>query len=93
LVRVDRDAHRRQTDFAIDANARWLEEAIELRIRNYKSQAVQVQVPEPLHRWSGRRIMANSQEYVKDSAQQLHFNVNAAADAEAVVRDRVRCDW
>jgi hypothetical protein len=37
--------------------------------------------------------MANSQEYLKDSAQQLRFNVNAAADAEAVVRYRVRYNW
>ena len=84
---------RRQTSFSVDSKARWMEEAIEVRIRNHKAQAVQVQVREPLYRWSGWKILESSQEYVQDSARQVHFNVNVAPDAEAVVRYRVRYSW
>ncbi|MFO1410838.1 MAG: hypothetical protein U1F06_10840, partial [Steroidobacteraceae bacterium] len=44
---------RRQTDFTVDSKARWMEEAVEIRIRNHKSRSIQVQVREPLYRWSG----------------------------------------
>jgi len=84
---------RRQTDFSVDSKARWMEEAIEIRIRNHKTQAVQVQVREPLYRWSGWKILESSQAYVKDSARQVHFDVGVAADAEAVLRYRVRYGW
>jgi hypothetical protein len=84
---------RRQMNFSVDSKARWMEESIEIRIRNHKAQAVQVQVREPLYRWSGWKILESSQEYVKDSAQQVHFNVNVAPDAEALVRYRVRYNW
>ena len=84
---------RRQTDFAVDAKDRWMEEGVELRIRNHKSRAVRVQVREPLYRWSGWKIVSTSQPYVKDGAQQVHFDVDVAADAEAVVRYRVRYNW
>jgi hypothetical protein len=50
-------------------------------------------VREPLYRWSGWKILESSQEYVKDSARQLHFNVNVAPDAETVVRYRVHYSW
>ncbi|MFO1410261.1 MAG: hypothetical protein U1F06_07785, partial [Steroidobacteraceae bacterium] len=84
---------RRQTDFTVDSKARWMEEAVEIRIRNHKSRPIQVQVREPLYRWSGWKIVNTSQPYVKDSAQQVHFDVDVAPDAEAVVRYRVRYGW
>ncbi|MCC7461649.1 MAG: DUF4139 domain-containing protein [Gammaproteobacteria bacterium] len=84
---------RRQSDFALDSRARWMEEAIEVRIRNHKAQPVQVQVREPLYRWSGWKILSSSHPYVKDSAQQVHFDVDVGPDAEAVVRYRVRYGW
>jgi len=84
---------RRQSDFAVDSRARWLEEAVEVRIRNHKSLPVQVRVREPLYRWSGWKILDSSHAYVKDSAQQVHFDVEVAPDAEAVIRYRVRYNW
>ena len=82
-----------RSNFSVDTKARWMEEEIEIRIRNHKAQAAQVQVREPLYRWSNWKSSSSSQEYVKDSAQQMHFNVNVAPDGEAVVRYRVRYSW
>lgn len=84
---------RRQTDFGVDTKARWMEEGIEIRIRNHKTQPIEVQVREPLYRWSGWKILESSQVYVKDSARQIHFNASIAPNAEAVLHYRVRYNW
>ena len=43
---------RRQVDYKIDTRARWVEEEIEITLHNHKAQPVEVQVREPLYRWS-----------------------------------------
>jgi hypothetical protein len=84
---------RRQTDFAVDTRARWLEEEIEIRLRNHKAQPIEVQVREPMYRWSNWRLLSKTHTEVKDSAQQIHFNVTVPRDGESVLRYRVRYNW
>jgi hypothetical protein len=84
---------RRQVDYAIDARAHWVEEEIEIRLRNHKAQPVEVLVKEPLYRWSNWKIVSRSQEFQKDSAQLIHFNVSVPKDGEGVVRYRVHYSW
>jgi hypothetical protein len=84
---------RRQVDFAVDTRARWLEEEIEIRLRNHKAQPVDVQVREPMYRWSNWRLLSKTHSEVKDSAQQIHFNVMVPRDGESVLRYRVRYNW
>ncbi|MCS6946670.1 MAG: hypothetical protein NZM12_03545 [Steroidobacteraceae bacterium] len=84
---------RRQIDFAVDSKARWLEEEIEIKLRNHKSQPVDVLVRETLYRWSNWRIVAKSHEFERDDARTIHFPVRVAKDGETVVRYRVRYTW
>jgi hypothetical protein len=84
---------RRQVDFTVNSGARVMEEEIEIRIRNHKNQAVEVVVQEPLYRWTNWRVLSKSQDYVKDSARLVHFNVTVPRDGESVVRYRVRYSW
>ncbi len=84
---------RRQVDFTVNSAGRVMEEEIEIKVRNHKSQAVEVIVQEPLYRWSNWRVLSQSQAYVKDSARLIHFNVNVPRDGETVVRYRVRYTW
>jgi hypothetical protein len=84
---------RRQADFAVDTRARWVEEEIEIKLRNHKPQPVEVQVREPMYRWSNWQLLTHSSEYQKDSAQLIHFNVTVPADGETVIRYRVRYRW
>jgi hypothetical protein len=86
-------AERRQVDFAVDTAGKSMEEEFEIRVRNHKAQPVDVQVREPLYRWSNWRIVSRSQEYVKDDARQIHFNVAVPRDGETVLRYRVRYTW
>ncbi len=84
---------RRQVDFTVNSSARWLEEEIEIKLRNHKSQPVEVQVKEPLYRWSNWKLLSHSDDFQKDSARLIHFNVTVPKDGERVIRYRVHYSW
>ena len=71
LVRVklgsafDVVGERRQVDFTVDTKARWMEEEIEVKLRNHKAQAVDVVVKENLYRWSNWKILTRTHNFVE----------------------------
>ena len=85
---------RRQVDFRIDTTAKWIEEDIEVRVRNQKpDEAASVIVKENLYRWSQWSILRKTHEFTKEDARTIHFPVKLAPKAEAVVRYTVRYTW
>jgi len=84
---------RKQTDFAVDTKARWLEEAFEIKVRNHKEQPVEVIVKENLYRWSNWKILSKTHEFTKEDARTITFPVKVAKDGETIVRYRVRYTW
>lgn len=84
---------RRQVDFAVDTRAHWLEEEIEVKLRNHKAEPVEVLVQERLYRWSNWQIVSKTHDYRKEDARTMQFPVRVAKDGEAVVRYRVRYTW
>lgn len=84
---------RRQANYQVDTHARWVEEEIEVTLRNHKSQPVEVQVREPMYRWTNWKLLSHSHEYHKDSAQLIHFNVTVPKDGATVIRYRVHYTW
>jgi len=84
---------RRQVDFAVDSKARWMEEEIEVKLRNHKSQAVEVVVKENLYRWTNWKILTRTHNFTKEDARTISIPVKVAKDGEAVVRYRVRYTW
>jgi hypothetical protein len=84
---------RRQVDYAVDTHARWVEEEIEIKLRNHKAQDVEVQVREPMYRWSKWQVLKHSHEFSKDSAQLIHFTVTVPKDGETVIHYRVHYSW
>ena len=85
---------RRQLDFRIDSAARWMEEDIEVRIRNRKpAQPVKVMVRENLYRWSNWAIVRSSGDYTREDSRTIDFPVRVAPKGEAVVRYTVRYTW
>jgi hypothetical protein len=84
---------RRQVDFTVDNKARWMEEEIEIKLRNHKEQPVEVLVKESLYRGGTWKILSNSQAFVTEDAHSIHFPVTVAKDGESVVRYRVRYTW
>jgi hypothetical protein len=84
---------RRQVAFAVDTNAKWMEEEIEVKLRNHKSQSVEVVVKENLYRWSNWKILTKTHNFVKEDARTINFPVTVPKDGETVVRYRVRYTW
>ncbi len=84
---------RRQVDFRVDNKARWMEEDIEVKIRNQKGETANVIVKENLYRWSNWSIIKKSGEFEKVDARTIHFNLKIAKESEAVVRYTVRYTW
>jgi hypothetical protein len=84
---------RRQVDFSVNTTAKWLEEEIEVKLRNHKAEAVNVIVKENLYRWTSWEIKSSTHRYDKEDARTIHFPVSVAKDGETVVRYRVRYTW
>jgi hypothetical protein len=85
---------RRQVDFRIDTSAKWVEEDIEVKVRNQKpDESVTVLVKENLYRWSNWTILRRTHDYTKDDSRTIVFPVRLAPKAEGVVRYTVRYTW
>lgn len=85
---------RKQADFRIDTSAKWMEEDIEVRVRNRKAdEAVTVVVRESMYRWSQWSITRRTHDFTKDDARTVSFPVTLAPGAEAVVRYTARYTW
>lgn len=84
---------RRQVDFKIDTSAKWMEEEIEIKLRNQKDEAVNLIAKENLYRWSNWNVSRKTQDFQKVDARTIHFPVRIAKGGEAVVRYTVRYTW
>ena len=84
---------RRQVDFRSDSSARWMEEEIEVEVRNHKDEDVEVQVREFLFRWSNWQIVSSSQTYSKEDARTILFPVKVPKNSNRSVKYRVRYSW
>jgi len=84
---------RRQVDFMLNAREHWMEEEIEIRLRNHKAQSVAVTVSETLPRWSTWQIVSKDHDFEKENAHTIRFPVSVPKDGETLVRYRVRYTW
>ena len=84
---------RRQVDFSVNTTAKWMEEEIEVKVRNRKKEPVEVIVKENLYRWTNWNVVRSSHKYDKQDARTIHIPVRIEKDGEAVVRYRVRYTW
>jgi hypothetical protein len=84
---------RRQTGFQWNAGDRWMEESIEVSIRNQKAVSARVQVRESLLRWSNWELVRQSHDFEKLDAATLEFTVEVAPEDETVISYTVRYEW
>lgn len=84
---------RRQVNFSVDEKAQWMEEEIEVKLRNHKAQPVDVIVKENLYRWSNWKVLTKTHNFEKEDARTINFPVKVSKDGETVVRYRVRYTW
>jgi hypothetical protein len=84
---------RRRVDFQMSSRNDFMEEAFEIKVRNRKTEPVEVRVVERLYRGANWIVSNPSHEFVKTDAQTVEFPVNVPADGEVVVTYRVRYTW
>jgi len=84
---------RTQVDFKVDTTRKWMEETIEIELRNQKKEAVDVLVKENLFRWVNWKIVEASHDYEKVDARTIHFPVHVEAEGKASVTYRVQYTW
>jgi len=84
---------RKQVDFSVDTTRKWMEETVEVELRNQKDEAVTVLVKENLYRWVNWEILESSHEYEKLDSRTIHFPVQVEAEKKAKISYRVRYSW
>jgi hypothetical protein len=89
----DIKGERRQTDYHIDFNSRWVDESFEIKLRNHKKDAVVVRVVEHLYRGMGWEIVEKSSTYLKTDAQTVEFQVQVPPDGEKTVTYKAHYTW
>jgi hypothetical protein len=84
---------RKQIDFQVDSRRDWMDETIEIKIRNHKDEKVKVIVKENLYRWVNWKITDSTHEYKKVDARTIHFPVEVPKDGEITIRYKVHYSW
>ncbi len=84
---------RKQVDFAVDSRRDWLDETIEIKIRNHKDERVKVIVKETLYRWTNWEVTDSTHRYDKVDSRTIHFPIDVEKDGEAKIRYTVHYSW
>ncbi|HSW46385.1 MAG TPA: DUF4139 domain-containing protein [Phycisphaerae bacterium] len=84
---------RTQTDFQTDSRRRTMDETVEIKLRNHKTEPVKVIVKENLYRWTNWQIVESTHKYEKADARTIHFPVTVDKDGEVVIRYKVHYSW
>ncbi len=85
---------RKQTNFRVDTNAKWIDETFEIKLRNRKkTDAVEIRVVEHLYRWSNWSITKSSDKFEKKDAQTIEFRIPVKPDEEKTVTYTVHYSW
>ena len=89
----DMTGERSRTEFRSDYNARWIDESFEIKVRNHKTEPVEVRIVEHLYRWTSWDIVKNSDPFKKSDAQTIEFLVQIPRDGEKTVNYKVHYSW
>ncbi len=84
---------RTRTDFRVDNDRDWADEAFEIRLRNHKKEAVEIRVVEHLYRWTNWEIVASSQAFAKKDSRTIEFRATVPPDGEQVLTYKVHSSW
>jgi hypothetical protein len=84
---------RRQVNFRVDTARKWIDEEIEIKLRNHKDEPVKVVVKENLYRWTNWEITQETQKHEKIDARTIHYPVTVAKDGETTIRYTVHYSW
>jgi len=84
---------RRRANFKVDNSNNWADETIEIKLRNHKTEPVEIRVVEHLYRWTNWEIVEKSNTFLKLNAQEIEFRVQLKPDEEQVITYKVHYSW
>jgi hypothetical protein len=84
---------RTQTDFQVNWNGHVITESFEIKLRNHKTERVNVIVKENLYRWTNWEITQSTDKWEKQDFRTIHIPVQVGPDGEKVVRYTVKYTW
>jgi hypothetical protein len=84
---------RRQTNFKENEDKHWIDESLEIKLRNHKKTPVTITAVEHLYRWNNWRVSASSQTFKKKDAQTIEFTALVSADGERTITYTVHYGW
>jgi len=90
---LDMRGARTQTDFHLSGNGRTLDETIQVKLTNQRSQPVAVNVIEHLYRGNTWEITDKSAEYTKIDSHTIQFANQVPAKGESTLTYSVRYSW
>ncbi|MBW8887231.1 MAG: DUF4139 domain-containing protein [Fibrobacteres bacterium] len=84
---------RAQIGFVKLALNRGVEETFRIKVRNHKSEAVEVMIYEHPWRWSGWKIPKTNVKFEKVDQSTIRFPVKIEPEKEAIVNYTIRYQW
>jgi hypothetical protein len=89
----DMTGERIRTEYRADFNERWLDESFEIKVRNHKSEPVEVHIVEHLYRWTSWDILKKSDPFKKLDSRTVEFVAQIPPDGEKTVNYKVHYSW
>jgi hypothetical protein len=84
---------RKRVDYRLDAGRREADESFEIKVRNRKTEPVEITVVEHLYRWYTWDIRTSSLPYTKKDSQTIEFKVPLAPGEEKTVSYNAHYSW
>jgi hypothetical protein len=84
---------RRQTQYKVAAGRKSLDESFEIKVRNHKTEAVEVKIVEPLYRGTNWEIAQKTHDYRRLDSQTVEFAVTVPPESQEVVTYTVHYWW
>jgi hypothetical protein len=89
----DLTGERKRINFLVDQGRREINESFEIKVRNHKTQPVEIRVAEHLYRGATWEIQQPSTPFTKTDSQTIEFRVTLAPDEEKTLTYNARYTW
>jgi len=77
----------------VDNSNNWIDETFEIKVRNRKTEPVEIRVVEHLYRGVNWAIRQNSATFLKTDSQTMEFRIPLQPNAEETVTYTVHYTW
>jgi hypothetical protein len=87
----DLTGERRQINYAMTGQA--ADESFEIKVRNHKSEPVEIRVVEHLYRGLNWEIKGKSMDFTKTDSRTIEFHPRVPSEGEVVIRYTAHYTW